>query len=350
MNQALNKLPSLDSALKSLLPNKKYSSYIFLDRDFFAKINTHDVASKKSFGSDKKCIVISPSLYWIRKKELIGINGLHKTKKIAEVVFEDLEENNEYKKIALKGDGNVYYFVAIDTANIRKYLTQHIGIEADGLDFALSQDIFGEFSSKQIEINESYSLANIDGIVEKVPSAYLEGGQKLQLSVAIKTSKAKLSNFTFKTNKTENKPNHDSEIKNGKWLKIALAAVATLSISMMVEGVLNIKRAISVDKKTEATKEQYKLPQTTLEMDNIISKAKNIERTQNHMRGIAKVANSINLQQGESIESIKLSPSESSITVKTQRVTEIENTLKKEINITKTEKGVDSVTFKASLK
>ena len=51
-----------------------------------------------------------------------------------------------------------------------------------------------------------------------------------------------------------------------------------------------------------------------------------------------------------SIESIKLSASDSSIAIKTQRVNEIEAALKKETNITKTEKGVDSVTFKASLK
>ncbi len=351
MNQALNKLPSLDSALKSIRPVKKYGSYIFLDRDFFAKINMQDITSKKTFKNNNQCIILSPSLYWTRKKELVGISGLHKIKKIAEVVFEDLENGTNLKKIALKGDGNTYYFIAIDLPAVRKYLRQHIGIEPDDIDIVTAQDIFSGLATERIEINESYSLATIDGTMEKIPSAYLEDGHKLQLSTAVKASKIKLSPFGLKKSLSgSDRQNSEIEIKSDKWLKVSLIALSVISLAFIAEAIIDIKRSADVDKKTETLREQYKLPQTKLEIDNIISKAKNIEHSQNHLRTVAKAANSLVLQQGESIESIKLSASDSSIAIKTQRVTEIEAALKKEINITKTEKGVDSVTFKASLK
>jgi hypothetical protein len=89
MNQALKKLPMLDKALNFFTPTKKFDSFIFLDREFFLQIQHLQLTPKKSIGA-KKCVIISPSLYWVKKKELPNINSKYKAKKIASAILEDL--------------------------------------------------------------------------------------------------------------------------------------------------------------------------------------------------------------------------------------------------------------------
>ena len=87
-----------------------------------------------------------------------------------------------------------------------------------------------------------------------------------------------------------------------------------------------------------------------MEIDNIISKAKNIESSQAQLRNTVGTVNAISLQPGESIESIKLSASQGVITIKSTRDKELENTLKKDINITKTDSNSGLITFKTVFK
>lgn len=123
-----------------------------------------------------------------------------------------------------------------------------------------------------------------------------------------------------------------------------------LGLALLTNGIINVKRASEISKKADELREGFKLPQTSMEIDNIISKAKNIESSQAQLRNTVGTVNAISLQPGESIESIKLSASQGVITIKSTRDKELENTLKKDINITKTDSNSGLITFKTVFK
>ena len=349
MNQALNKLPSLSNAVKIFEIEKKYTSYIFLDRDFYLKSNTAHSAIANSRKKERKCIIISPSLYWIRKKEINGVLSGGKTKKIAEIVFEDIDNISDYEKVAVKGEGNLYYFVAVDSKQVLKNIQNLLGVDGSELDYAIAQDAFLG-NQTQIELNENYSLATIDGIIEKIPSAYLESQKKIDFQSAAKLIRKKFSIFSLKQKKRDKLDRDEPEEHLGRWAKLSAAATVVLGLALLTNGIINVKRASEISKKADELREGFKLPQTSMEIDNIISKAKNIESSQAQLRNTVGTVNAISLQPGESIESIKLSASQGVITIKSTRDKELENTLKKDINITKTDSNSGLITFKTVFK
>ena len=349
MNQALNKLPSLSNAVKIFEIEKKYTSYIFLDRDFYLKSSTGQSAIANSRKKDKKCIIISPSLYWVRKKEINGVLSSGKTKKIAEIVFDDIEDISNYEKMAVKGDGNLYYFIAVDSRQVLKNIQNFLGVNGSEFDYAVTQDVFLG-NQIQIELNENYSLATVDGVIEKIPSAYIESQKKVDFQNTAKLIRKKFSVFNLKQKKNGKAGYDNVDGQLGKWAKFSAAATVILGFALLTNGIINTKRANEVAKKVEELREGFKLPQTSMETDNIISKAKNIENSQSQIRNVVGVVNAISLQPGESIESIKLSASQGTITVKSSRDKELENTLKKDINITKTDSNSGLITFKTVFK
>jgi|GEM_PF-5761157 len=346
MNQALKKLPMLDKMLSFLTAKKKFGSYLFLDREFLLPIQHLHLTQAKSVGM-KKCVIISPSLYWVKKKELPNINSIYKANKIASAILEDFTENKAYQIRIAKGEANEYFFLAIDKNEVQKRLQAHLGIAADNFEFTTAQEFFVNIQ-KPIELNESYSLASIDGTIEKVPTAYITDSSGATIQSFVKTKKDYFKSFTFKR---ERNPNTASTTGNTRRIgeKLLLYSFAALCIAWFTEGIVNIKRSFAVSSDTQSLRETYKLPATNMEIDNVVTKAKNIEKKQNDIRFVTKTFNNLVLAPGESIDSIKISNTEVTTAVKTTRAKELELMIKKELNVSTTQDG-DKTIFKTVIK
>lgn len=347
MNQALKKLPMLDKALNFFTPTKKFDSFIFLDREFFLQIQHLQLTPKKSIGA-KKCVIISPSLYWVKKKELPNINSKYKAKKIASAVLEDFTNNDSYQIRIARGEANEYFFLAIDKNELQKRLHSHFGIDAENYEFVTAQEFFANIQ-KPIGLNESYSLASIEGTIEKIPTAYISDSSGISVQNFVRENKASFKSFSIKKERGANTPLTMKKGIEGLSGKLLTYSLALLAAAWLIEGIVNIKRSFSVSSDIQNLRETYKLPSTSMEVDNVVSKAKNIEKKQNDIRLATKAFNNLILAPGEAIDSIKISNTEVSVAIKTTRAKELESMIKKELSVSTTQEG-DKTIFKAIIK
>jgi hypothetical protein len=346
MNQALKKLLSLDSAIKLFKRPKKFDSYIFLDREFVIQIQQPFFDIKKLSYTSKKCVIISPSLYWIRKREIPGVKSLIKAQKMSSAIIEEFTDNDAYTIRVVKGKDGSYFFMAIETEQLKKKLFSHNPIDINNFEFVTAQEFFANLENP-IQISESYSLANIDGSIEKIPTAYLSEVPIKKLNQYVLSRDGSYQTFAIRD---KNKKYIANNYKNPIADKAITISLGVLSVAWLIEGSVSIKRAIDVSSKTEQLREEYKLPSTTFEIDNVVTKAKSVEAKQNQIRSAVKAFNNLALSEGESIDSIKISASEVGIIVKTARGDQILNILKKEIAGVSSVQNGDKIYFKAAIK
>jgi acid stress-induced BolA-like protein IbaG/YrbA len=346
MNQIQEKLASLSSRFKKSLLQKKFDQIVFLDKEYTQTIKIHS-NSKQSRINPRQCIALSPSLYWIRKRELPNIKNIFYARKIAKAIFEDLENQDITIKV-LKGEGSSFYFIAIDTNIIETNIKKHLGINYTDNTFCTAQEIFSGIE-KPIEINETQSLINIDGIIEKVPSVYLVDTIKKNLADTVRSNANRgFSTFSLQMKKDESISNLPSVYTFSS--KILVASLLLLSISWLIESALYLKRSSKITSKIDELKETYKLPSTNIELESVLSRAKSIESTQNSIREVTKAINSLALPKNETLESIKISSSQVLFTIKTNRAEDIKSLLSKTIKIASVEKNGEMATYKVIIK
>jgi len=348
MNQALKKLPILDKVLNFFSMKKKFSTYLFLDREFLLTIQCPQSTSKKLINA-KKCIIISPSLYWTKKKELPNTNSIYKAKKIASAVLDDFVEDKAYQIRVAKGRANEYYFLAIDKSELLKRLHTHLGIDNNNFEFVTAQEFFAD-TLKPIWLNESYSLASVEGVIEKIPSTYIsDSSQDITIQNFILEGKGYLKNFTLKKDDAMDGIHGNKQDTYGLSRKLLSYSLMVLCMAWLIEGIVNTKRSFSISSDIQSLKDAYKLPATSMEIDNVVSKAKNIERKQSGIRTATKVFNNLILEPGETMDSIKISNTEVAVAIKTTRSKDLEKLIKKELNVSSTQEG-DKTIFKAAIK
>lgn len=275
-----------------------------------------------------------------------GVKSLFRAQKISNAILEEFAGDESYAIKTSKGGDGVYFFIAIDAAYTTKKLFSTLGVDVQNFEFTTAQEFFGELETP-ILISENYAIVSIEGVIEKVPTAYLSQTPTDNLNGFVLSNNGSFTTFGLND---KNAKKVESQADDSVASKVVAASLVALSLAWLVEGVVNLKRASGVGAKVAELREEYKLPQTTLEIDNVVSKAKSVEDKQNQIRKALKALNNLPLNEGESVEAIKISISEVAISIKTGREEQILASLKKQLGSVSSAKEGDKISFRVAIK
>ena len=215
---------------------------------------------------EKVNIILSPSLYWV-KKVTLPINNLRDVKKLLPTLFEDTIPLATYSYSAYKsGIDSEYFIFAYEDKKILDLLVkQNIPISnVSSVHFAQS-----EFSGikNAMKINERQSVYIKDDIVVLVPCCWIEEKGELDLS-SITLSKHKVSLQQF---------GHIVEMKS--FYGIASAMIVLILI-LGIEVFSISSKAQNIADKRDNIFSTYNLKPTMFENNAILKKYENIHNKQ----------------------------------------------------------------------
>jgi len=255
--------------------NKKYK-LLFLDPN----VNEDSLHVEENVN-----IILSPSLYWVKKVSL-PVSSLREVKKLLPTLFEDTIPEGTYSYSAYKSslDSEYFIFAYEDKKIIDLLLKQNISMSnISSVHFAQS-----EFSSitNAMKINEMQSVYLKDDIVVLVPCCWIEEKGELDLSnITLSNHKITLKQF-----------GHIVESKNF----YGIASAMLVLIFMLLTELLSISNTQEyIQNKKEQLFSTYKLKSTMFENNAILNKYMKIHNNQILFRTYLAYILALKLEQNE---------------------------------------------------
>lgn len=234
---------------------------------------------------EKVDIILSPSLYWVKKVSL-PITSIREVKKLLPTLFEDTIPDGTYSYSAYKSDVDSEYFIfayedkkILDLLNKQNILVSNVA----SIHFAQS-----EFSgiTNAMKINDIQSVYIKDDIVVLVPCCWVEEKGELNLS-DITLSKHKITLQQF---------GHIVEMKSF----YALASAMLVLILILSVELFNISNKVQViEDKKDNIFTSYNLKSTMFENKAILKKYDKIHNNQMLFRRYLADILSLRLKQNE---------------------------------------------------
>jgi len=239
-----------------LFKEKKQIETLFLDE--YTKI--YDSVNRVN-------IILSPSLYWV-KKITLPLKSEREIRPLLPSIFEDILLDEEYNYIVYKED-NIFFAFAYNNKKILKILeAKKIPLNSiDGVYFTQS-----EFSSisTPIEINKTQILYIKDDIVIVLPNLWVDEKDTLDLNgIILSKHKVVLSKY-----------NNNS---NNYLYKIILLLFIT-SILMCVEYLFYVQKVDKYIEKKDNLFSKYKLEKTMFQNRALLNDYKEIDTKQIDIR------------------------------------------------------------------
>ncbi|MCF6330915.1 MAG: hypothetical protein L3I99_05145 [Sulfurimonas sp.] len=219
-------------------------------------------------GDEKLDVILSPSLYWVKKVKL-PVKYVRDAKKLLVSLFEDVLPEGDYSYSTYKEDDEFYIFAYEDKVVLDLLTTQGISPNnISSIHFAQSEldKIEGA-----IKINEKQSIYVKDSIVTLVPCCWIEENGSLNLK------DMKLSKHTISLQ-------HFGHIVDSSSLK-KIAAVAIAFIVLILSELFIVKSNINkVQTQTQELASKYELKPTMFQNKAVLKKYKSIHATQTNFR------------------------------------------------------------------
>jgi len=258
--------------------NQKHKA-IFLDPD-----------SPKMEVDEKVSIILSPSLYWVKKLSL-PVKYARDAKKLLPSIFEDTLPEGNYSYSVYKQDDNFFAFayddkIIIDTLNEKGINIANVA----SVHFAQSELSFIEDAFK---INETQSLYIKDGIVVLLPNAWVQESAKLDLD-ALNLSKNTITLAQF-----------GHIVDKSSFYKIGTVLIALI---ILVSTELFIT-SVKVNELTSLKEELFtksKLQATMFQNEARLKRYEKIDLRQNSIRAYMTILLSLKLKSSESLVSMSL--------------------------------------------
>ena len=231
-------------------------------------------------------IVLSPSLYWVKKVSL-PVKYLRDVKKLLPSLFEEILPAGNYSYSAYK-EGDEYYIFAYEDKKILELLAQKNINLADikGVYFAQA-----EFASlkEPLKINNTQSLYLKDEIVIITPSVWFgEDIKTLYLDEHVCQSRPiRLQQYGH-------------IVDHGSLYKIA-AILSALIVIVIVEIFITKHKTAAMEAKKEQVFSKYHLKATMMQNRAILSKYKTIYEKQTKLRTAIGYFLKLPLSKGQSI-------------------------------------------------
>jgi len=217
---------------------------------------------------EKFNVILSPSLYWV-KKIALPVKSVREVKKLLESIFEDSLPEGHYSYTAYKS-GDEFLVFAYEDKKILALLN------AKGINTVDISSIYfaqNEFSSLEgaLKINATQSMYLKDEVLVLAPSSWISESRELDLSsVALSKRTIKLQQF--------------GHIVDNKSLYRVGAILVTLAIILMVEIFVASSKKDAIVELQDEVFSKYKLQSTMFQNRSTKSKYKNIHKTQTKLR------------------------------------------------------------------
>jgi len=221
--------------------------------------------------SDEKLdIILSPSLYWV-KKVTLPLKYARDAKKLLESLFEDLlPEGNYSYSVYKKTDKDTFFIFAYEDKTILDLLTSY-GISSaniSSIHFAQSEL---DTLKGAMKINETQSIYVKDDIVTLLPCCWIEESGDLDLE-AITLSKHKITLAQF-----------GHIVDNSSLIKIGAILVVFILFTWVELFIVN-QDISKITKETTELFAKYKLKPTMFQNKALLKKYKKIHKNQTKLR------------------------------------------------------------------
>jgi len=211
--------------------------------------------------TSKVDIILSPEFYWVRIFD-IPVKSITQARHVLPTLFEDILENvRELSFQVIKLEENKYLCFAYINKKIYEY------IKKSGVNLSLVNAVyFAQNECKDIEqfyINDKSYIYTPDGVLVKIPNAIASNAVSLE---------EKIDNIDLSSNKIDIKLYNN--VLTSKQIYSIVAVFAIISAINFYK-LFDYKSEINtLDEKIEKTKQNSKLPSSTLQTNAILKKYK----------------------------------------------------------------------------
>ncbi|MEA1891991.1 MAG: hypothetical protein U9N33_04690 [Campylobacterota bacterium] len=239
---------------------------------------------------EKVNIILSPSLYWVKKVSL-PVKHVRDAKKLLRSIFEDSLPIGNYSYEAYKS-GDSFYIFAYEDKLILDTL-QGIGISlSDIVNVHFSQSEMQDIEGA-VKINETQSIYVKDDIVVLLPCCWIEESGKLSIEdIALSEHRVALQQYGH-------------IVDNSSLFKIG-AVLFVLFILISGEYLITLHKIAQIEESKNELFIKYKLKSTMLQNSSMLKKYKNIHLRQNHLRDYISLILSFKLQGDEELLKLTL--------------------------------------------
>jgi len=245
--------------------------------------------------SDKNEIILTPSFYWVTKREL-PIKFTFEAKKYMPSIFEEIAPSGKYSYFAIKEDKE-YLLFAYEDRKIFEALEKFGISNVRGIYFA--QNELKDFLPFDLE--NGFALELVDGIVTKVPTNIVKNLKRVEnLNIPLK-HKITLKRYSYIVD--------ESGVKN-----IAIALIVLITV-FIFESMYFYKESQDIESKAQKVFEKYSLPPTKLQNRAIYSNLNEIAKYQKDLREFLYKITKVSLKSDERVENIDIDGKEANIEI-----------------------------------
>lgn len=239
---------------------------------------------------EKVNVILSPSLYWVKKLPL-PIKYLRDVKKILPSIFEDVLPFGNYNYSAYKSGEEFFVFAYEDKLILDTLMNK--GVSASNIaNVYFAQSEFAELEGA-IEVNETQSMCLKDEILILVPSAFVDESKPLNVeSIVLSGHTISLAQF--------------GHIVDTKSLYKIASVFIVLIVLLGVEWFVNAQKIDEIQELKFALFEKEGAKSTMFENNAILKKQKAIYEKQTKLRECFSLVLSAKLAKNETLKELGL--------------------------------------------
>jgi hypothetical protein len=228
-----------------------------------------DPNSSKEFELDDKInVILSPSLYWVKKLSL-PVKSVREVKKLLPSLFEDTLPEGNYSYYAYKSEDGFFVFAYEDKLILDTLAKK--GVPASSVaNVYFAQSELGKIESP-LKINDFQSIYVKDEILVVIPSDWIAQSPELNVyDIYLSGHSIVLQQF--------------GHIVNKKSLYKVSAIMLALSLLIATEYFITIHKSNQITAAQEELFEKYNLKSTIFQNKSMLKKYENIHEKQSNLR------------------------------------------------------------------
>ena len=235
-------------------------------------------------------IILSPSLYWVKKVSL-PVKYARDAKKLLPSIFEDILPDGKYNYYAYKSDDEFIIFAYSDKLIIDTLAQKGIPLSNVANIYFAQSEVTGIEGA--LKINEAQSIYVKDEILILVPCCWIEEKGELDLA------KINLSKHNIALEKFGHIVETKSLYKIGAILMVLILLITT-------EYFITADKVSTILTAKDELFEKNSLQSTTFQNKSMLKKYKAIHQSQTNLRDIMSVILSLRLKSDEKISFIDM--------------------------------------------
>ena len=260
-----------------------------------------DVDGPSYEGSAKVNVILSPSMYWVKRVEL-PVKYLRDVRSLIPSLFEEHLPEGKYSYYTYK-DGDSFLIFAYNDKEVLDLIAEK-GISAANMRnvYLAQSELSALDAPKQITENSILSVEN--GVVVKLPAVMAPDAEMLELE------DHNYSKHTIHLTRF-------NQIADKKSQMVFGAILLILILMFSVEWLITSSKVSSIMKKQESVFSEHHLQSTFFQNEAIYSKLNNTFDRQTRIRDIMNLALTLKLKPEERFEQIALEKRKVVIVIKT---------------------------------